>query len=387
MFLRSHRHPQQAAFIELLFDVVFVFAFTRLSERLVEFLDWAGFYENTVLTLALWWVWYRMAWTTNRYDPNRPLIQISVVGTMLASLLMAAALPRAYTDRGLVFASLFVAVQVLRPLWLLVLGGGDRESQLVTTRILFWAGMSAVPWLAGIFTEGTARLAWWSVAVGLDYLGGMLDFPTPGLGRARLRRQAIAAEHMAERYRQFLVIAFGESILVSGIQFSPYGFEPARTTALIVAFTITILLGQIYFYRAGQLLPVAIAKSRSPGRISEFASYSHLIMVLGVGTSAVGDKLMIADPLGDTKPSGILIIFGGPAMFLVGRAMLEYTTFSRISWSRPVGILLLTALAPLTLWMPPLAVGAAVAGVLAAVAISNIFIWRYAPREPAPPTR
>ncbi|MEU8262701.1 low temperature requirement protein A [Micromonospora sp. NPDC048999] len=75
----SREPPSRAGFVELLFDVVLVFAFTRLSDRLVEQLNWCGFYSAMVLTLALWWLWYRMAWTANRYDPTRPMIQVMVI--------------------------------------------------------------------------------------------------------------------------------------------------------------------------------------------------------------------------------------------------------------------------------------------------------------------
>ena len=180
--LRNPQYPQRASFVELLFDVVFVFAFTRLSERVAaDVLDWHGLYGTSLLLLAMWWVWYRMAWTTNRYDPSRPVIQVMVIATMLGSLLMAVALPGAYRDRGAVFASIFVGIQTIRHLWLVLLGG-DKTAQLVSVRILFWAAMSAVPWLAGIFASPETRLLWWTVAIGVDYVGGALDFPTPRLG-------------------------------------------------------------------------------------------------------------------------------------------------------------------------------------------------------------
>jgi low temperature requirement protein LtrA len=223
------------------------------------------------------------------------------------------------------------------------------------------------------------------LAVLIDYAGGLLDFPTPRLGRAGLRGQPIAEEHLTERYRQVLIIAFGESILTSGIQFSPHGFERQRTAALLVAFVITVLLWQIYYYRAGEMLSAAIASARSPASVGDLASYAHLVMVIGVGVSAVGDKLIIAQPFGATEPSWVLVIFGGPALFLVGRAMLDYATFSRVSWSRPIGMLLLAALAAVTGVLPPLLVALSAALVLAGIASSNAITWRLYPREMAPP--
>ncbi|MEV0429719.1 low temperature requirement protein A [Micromonospora sp. NPDC050495] len=380
----SRQPPQRAGFVELLFDVVLVFALTRLSDRLYTELNWRGFYSALVLTLAVWWVWYRMAWTANRYDPTRPMIQVMVLVTMFAALLLAAALPGAFQDRAAVFATVYVAVEVLRHLWL-VLFAGDGYARLVSVRILFWACVSAVPWIVGIFTDQDTRVVLWSVAILIDYAGGLLDFPTPGLGRAGLRGQPIAEEHLTDRYRQVLIIAFGETILTSGIQFSPYGFERERTAALLVAFVTTVLLWQIYYYRAGEMLPAAIASSRSPAYVGDLGAYAHLVMVIGVAVTGVGDKLIIAHPFDGNRVAWTVTILGGPALFLVGRATLDYAAFSRVSWSRPIGIAVLAILAPATVALPPLLVAVAAALVVAGIAVSNVISWRLFPRRMTPP--
>lgn len=380
----SRQPPSRAGFVELLFDVVLVFAFTRLSDRLIDELTWYGFSSALVLTLALWWLWYRMAWTTNRYDPTRPMIQVMVLVTMLGSLLMAAAVPRAFEESGVVFAGVYVAVGILRHLGL-VLFGGDSDPRRVSIRIVFWSCLSGVPWIAGLFAHDGARLYWWTVAVFIDYAGGLLDFPTPRLGRAGLRGQPIAEEHLTERYRQVLIIAFGETILTSGIQFSPYGFQRAQTIGLVVAFLTTVMAWQIYYYRAGELLPVAIASSRAPAYVGDLASYAHLLMVIGITVISVGDKLIISEPFGEIRLSWAMVILGGPALFLVGRAMLDYAAFSRVSWSRPIGLAALAALIPVAHLLPPVLVAASAGGVLVGVATANVISWRLYPRGTAPP--
>ncbi|WP_192579659.1 low temperature requirement protein A [Micromonospora sp. AMSO31t] len=379
----TYRQSQRAGFVELLFDVVFVFAFTRLSDRMVSDLNWRSAYATFVLTLALWWVWYRLVWATNRYDSTRPAIQVLVIGTTLGSLLMAIAVPAAYGDRGLLFAGVYVAIQIVRPLWIILIGT-NKEVRLVSVRAFFWALISAVPWIAGAFTSSGARVALWSLAVSLDYIAGVLDYPTPRLGRAGFRAHPIQEHHLTERYRQLLIIALGETILISGIQISPYGLERDRAAALLVSFAITVLLWQIYFYRAGELLAVAIASAQSPAYVGRLASYAHLIMVTGVGLSAVGDELIISHPLGHTERPWILVIFGGPAVFLLGRALLDYVTFSHVSWSRPIGLLTLAILALVTLPLPPVLVAVAAAAVLTGVATSNVISWRLFPRAPKP---
>jgi low temperature requirement protein LtrA len=384
--LRDPLQSQRVDFFELIFDVVFVFAFTELSQRLYNGLTWYGFYRALVLLLAMWWIWYRLAWTTNRYNPTQPAIRLMVLATMLATLLMSTTLPHTFVNHqlGVVFGSTYVAVEVGRHLWLVLLGG-NRHAQLVSVRVLFWAALSAPLWIAGVFSPAVPRLALWSVAVAVDYAGGMLDFPTPRLGRAGLRGQRVAGAHLVERYQQVLIIAFGETILSSGIEFAPYAFQGGRTAALVVSFAITLLLVRIYIFRAGAMLPQAIAATKAPAYIGELASYAHLTMAAGIIVNAVGDKVVIAHPLVRVDLAGRLVIIGGSALFLVGRAALDYATFSRVSRTRPVGIILLAAAVPATAHLQAVGVAAVTAAVLASIATGNWVSWLRNPREPLPP--
>jgi low temperature requirement protein LtrA len=251
--IRDHRAPQQVGYVELFLDVVYVFVLTRLTAVLVDDLSWRGAYHLLLLFLAVWWVWYRMAWTTNRYNPARPAIQLMIIYVMLGSLLLATAVARAFTEWGLIFASVYVAITVVRYVWLLLLGGGPTERKL-SVSVLFWAFLSAGPWLIGGFQHGWMRAAWWSLALFLDYLGGTLNFPTPLVGRGAQRRHGLAEGHLTDRFRQFLIIALGETALVIGREYRPYGFQRFHTIGVLIAFAIMVLLWQIYFYRAGAML-------------------------------------------------------------------------------------------------------------------------------------
>jgi low temperature requirement protein LtrA len=55
----------------------------------------------------------------------------------------------------------------------------------------------------------------WTVAVVLDFGGLVLGRPTPKLGRSHLSEWAIAGEHLAERYQQFLLITLGVAAVSS----------------------------------------------------------------------------------------------------------------------------------------------------------------------------
>lgn len=211
----------------------------------------------------------------------------------------------------------------------------------------------------------------WTAALAVDYLGLILGWPTPGLGRSRVPAWYIAGEHLAERYQQFILIALGESILLTGLTYSADKLHADRSAAFIVAFPTTVLLWRLYFFRAGHLLTRAVAESARPAKLGFSAIHTHLVMVAGIIAAAVGYELVINHPLGRTDLVWLAVILGGPALFLAGRTRLEYEVFGRVSRSRLIGLLLLAALAPVMVFVAPLAVAMTATLVLAGMAIAD----------------
>jgi low temperature requirement protein LtrA len=385
--LRKPEAPQRATFLELFFDLVFALGLTQLSRGLIQHLTWTGAFQTLMLLLALWWVWGFTAGVTDRFDPQRPPIQLLVVASMLGSLLLAGAVPEAFSQQGPLFAGAYVAINVGRSAFLvLLLRSQGQEVRRLWARHLVWFGVSAVPWIAGAVVHDSARAALWALAVAVDYAVAGLRWPTPGLGRGTVSELSPASEHIAERYRQFFIIALGELIVVPGLAFSGGGFHADRTMALVVSFATTVLLWRIYIYRAGELFGTAVATARDPVGVVLSAVYSHLVMVAGIVVTAVGDELVIAHPFGHTQPAWIAVIFGGPGLFLVGRAIFEYAVFNRVSRNRWIGLLVLTALTPLMLHSPPLIVALAATTVLTGIAAwDTARARRRPPKTPSPP--
>jgi low temperature requirement protein LtrA len=391
--LRKPGQPKRPTFLELFFDLAFIFALTTISHRLVEdftsqrhiVLSEAG--QTLLLLLALLMVWYVTAWITDLYDPQRPEIQLLVVATMFGTLVMAVALPAAFGKRGMVFATAYVAIHIGRGLFLVPALRGH-PAQRRAARVLFWFGISAMPWIAGaLFPESTARGVLWTLALAIDYAGGILLWPAPWQPRPAASDWPIVAEYLAERYRLFFIIALGELILVTGLTFSRGGFEAGRIVAFVVAFATTTLLWRIYIHRAGKLLPEAITAAPDPGRVAQLGSLAHLLMVTGIVAIAVGYELVIEHPSGHLDPAWIAVILGGPALFLAGRATFEHAVFARVSRSRLIGLIVLVAMAPAMVLVPPLPVAVTAALVLAGVAISDVARTRGHPPEPPSPPR
>jgi low temperature requirement protein LtrA len=382
------RRPEQTrtAFLELFFDLVFVLALFLLSQELLKHLSWTGALQTLVLLLAVLLVWFFVVLFTDTFELWHPLIQLLVMSIMFCTLVMAAAVPEAFGRRGLVFAGAYVTVRVGATAAAVLLSRGH-EAQRNALRLLFWASMTTAPWIVGAFLHGWARAALWTTAMVVEYTAIGLGFPTPRLGRGGTRRieVVVSEEHMAERYQLFFIIALGEPILVTGLTFSNGDFGPASSAATLVAFATTALLWRIYIHRAGAMLAVAIAGTHHPRRVAVLTIYAHVIMVAGIVSIAVGDELVIRDPLEHTHLTWNAVILGGPALFLAGRATFEYAVFERVSRSRVIGALTLVAITPAMRPVPALAAATAAALALAGVAIADAVRSPRHPSEPPSP--
>jgi low temperature requirement protein LtrA len=296
-----------------------------------------------------------------------------LIGTMVATLIMAVALPEAFGERGLVFAVAFVAMQVGRTAFAVVGTREDPGLHRNFQRILAWQAASGLLWLAGGLTSGPSRPIFWVAAVTMDSLAPAVGFVTPGLGRSMTRDWNISAEHMAERCKLFLIIALGESILVTGGTFGQLDITPATLAAFVVAFLGSVALWWVYFDLSFDAAEQAFASSSDPGRLGRFAyTYLHIPMVAGIIVTAVGDELVIAHPFGHATPETVATVLGGAALFLAGHLLFKRAVFGDWSISRLTAIAILGVIAIIGRDWAPLALSVVVLVVIAAVSWQDI---------------
>ncbi|MEV0427850.1 low temperature requirement protein A [Micromonospora sp. NPDC050495] len=386
--------PNRATFLELFFDLVFVFALTRISARAFEDLaleggktGWTaltGGGKTLLLFLALWSVWQGTAWTTSRYDPYHTWLQVIVIAALVGSMVMGVAIPRAFSSTGFAFAAAYVLVQVSRPGILLLTLRQLRHRRLMLRMLITYCA-TGVLWLAGALLPTPARVTLWTAALLLEYVAGRFGWPVPGLGRSTVSRWDIHGEHLAERYQQFFLVALGETILIAGVSYSRDAASATRTAAFAAALLTSVLLWRIYVQRAGQILGEAVTRAAHPATIGRSAADTHLVMVLGVASTAIGYELVNEHPTGHNQAGWLTMILGGPALFLAGRARFEYEVFGRVSRSRWIAILVLVVLAPVLRPDPPLVAAVAAPLVLLAVAVADARRARGRPPEPAAP--
>ena len=368
---RGEGATQPTTTVELFFDLVYVFAVTQLSHLILDDLTVGGVARAFFLLLVVWWAWIYTTWMVNWFDPGSPAVRTVLTGAMLASLLMAAALPEALDERGLLFAASYVALQVGRNIAAASLLGKDHRLRDIFERLVVWSAFTGVLWLAGgAFLDGDQRLLLWMPALAIELAAPVAGYWLPGRGRAATTDYDIEAGHFAERCQLFIIIALGESIVVTGAAAADAGLTTTAVLGLVVAFLETAALWWLYFGAAAERSSAAMSTSDDPGRLARDAfTYLQLPIVAGIIATAVGANLIIEEPSDPQHGVGLAMILGGPALFLLGENLFEWRLTSRANAKRLAVVALLVLLVPLGDQVAALLLGAIVTTLLAALVV------------------
>src|SRR6478735_2667463 len=290
-YQRTHDGAEQkTTTLELFYDLVFVFAITQVSHFLLEHLTWEGAGQATLMLLVVWWSWNYTTWVTNELDPESIVVRMLLIGLMLASFLMAVAIPEAFGERALLFAGSYVVIQVGRHTFLtfVAAGAGSVERERAG-RILIWFVAAGTLWIAGALAEGSTRTLLWLIALAIDYAGPICTFYVPGMRKIDPSAWAIETGHFAERFQLFVILALGESIVVTGATATGEALDAARLAAFSVAFLGTAAMWWLYFDYAAAISARRLELAANRTQMARDAyTYLHVVMVAGVIVSAVG---------------------------------------------------------------------------------------------------
>jgi low temperature requirement protein LtrA len=383
---RAGHESGKVAMVELFFDLVFVFAVTQCSHFLLGHLTEAGARELSLMLLAMWWVWIYTSWVTNWLDPERMPVRVCLFVLMLAGLVFSVAIPEAFAERGLQFAAAYVSMQLGRTLFFLWAVRGRSVMTRNFQRIAVWFVLSGTFWLIGAFAEPIARFSWWLLALAIEFLGPLVFYWTPGLGRARTEEWDIDGNHMSERCALFVIIALGESLLVTGATFAELRWNTINVAGFLTAVLGSIAIWWIYFDTGAERARHRITHSSDPGRQARAAyTYMHAFIIAGIIVCAAGDELVLMHPDHATD-AGITAILGGPALYLTGSALFKWVMNDRRAppFSHLAGLALLAVIGwpAYSHMMSALGLSIATTGVLIVVAVWESLALRRAAASP-----
>ena len=211
----------------------------------------------------------------------------------------------------------------------------------------------------------------WALAVDVEYAARpVVGFYTPGLGRSTtVTWRTVEGGHAAERCQLFVIIALGESLLVTGTTFGEIETSVATVSAFVVAFLGSVALWWIYFAHTAEVAREVFVSSEDPGRITRSAYiYFRLPTIAGIIGIAASDELTVAHPGDPGTAASVALTIGGTALFLAEHAFFKWVVFGLLPWSRAVAIAALAGLMPVGFALPTLALSSAAGLIVVALA-------------------
>jgi low temperature requirement protein LtrA len=329
---------QGATFVELFFDLVFVFAITQVTAVLRDNLTATGLVRAVLIFWLVWWAWTQFTWTLNAADTE------------------------VYGPAGWWFALSYIAVRLIGMGGQWWVSSGDVEwSSAVRTWVAFsFVGLAAVAVAAAL--PAPPRTAALAVAVALDVFSAW----RAGSGEWRL-----FPSHFAERHGLFVIIALGESLIAAGVAASALPRDASLAAIAVPAVLATCALWWTYFGWAKDALEDAMHRldSRARGWFGrDVYSLLHFPIIGGVIGHAVAIEKAVEHPNEHLEPAAALALAAGATLFVgcVGLALLR--AHSRVPLFRAITVLALLASYPLLMTWPPTLALTLVAVIVAAVA-------------------
>src|SRR3954462_7669139 len=108
----------------------------------------------------------------------------------------------------------------------------------------------------------------WASALAVEFISPAVRFWIPKYGASSISDWVIEGGHMAERCAGFIIIALGESIVVTGATFADLPWTIEAVGAFGSSFVGAIAMWWIYFHRGAEAGSEQISKSSEPGRLA-----------------------------------------------------------------------------------------------------------------------
>jgi low temperature requirement protein LtrA len=325
--------------LELFFDLVFVFTITQLTSVLVHEPTWTGLLQVALMLGVIYWMYGGYAWLTNSVTLDRVTRRLTLLGGMGGFLIVALAVPGAFSGSGASFGLAYLAVVLVH------LGMFARASRLSVVQafrgLVPFNVTTALMVVIGGVAGGTAQYVLWIAAFALEWISPKL-IDDEGF--------VIEPGHFVERHGLVVIVAIGESVVAVGIGAAGLPVDADLVLTALLGLALSACLWWSYFGvdedAAEHALAAAPIAARPQMAIDAFG-YWHLLILLGVIGVATGLKTATGHAFDPLSGALALALGGGTAVFLLGEALFRRTLAIPAGGRRAVAALLAAATIPL----------------------------------------
>jgi low temperature requirement protein LtrA len=319
---------RKTSYLELFFDLVFVFVFTQVTALILEDTSLRGFARATLVLAMVWWAWSAYTWMTNAIDVENTVTRLIILAAMAAAFFMALAVPHAFGDEAVWFASAYFVVRILNVTLYLWGVRGDPIVLRSFARLAPWFLVAALVALAGGFVDADYRAWVWLASLIIDVVG------TFTIARVEWH---VSPSHFAERFALIVIIALGESIVSIGVATADVDRDATYVASVLVALAGVAALWWAYFDFTATAAERSLrrAKGHARGQLArDVFTFFHFPMVLGIMLYAFAAKKVLEHPLDPLSKAGRWALGLGIAIFLSGFVLARLRAIHRVAWER-----------------------------------------------------
>ena len=331
---------QGATFVELFFDLVFVYAVTQVTGVLAHDLTLPGVGKALVIFWLVWWAWTQFTWSLNQADTEHVSVRLVTLLATGVAFVMALTVPIVEESSGWLFPVAYVVVRAIGIglQWKLAVGDESWTGAVQRWTITSSLGLLAV--LAAVFMAPEYRYAALGVAALFDINAAL----RAGSGDWRL-----FTSHFSERHGLFVIIVLGESLIAAGLGAAGQELTLSVIGVAVIAVLATGGLWWTYFGWAKEAIEAKFAAvTNGIGRFARDAySFAHFPIIAGVIGFAVATEEVIAhasEPLGT---EGLVALVAGVVLFVGGTHLALWRAGADRPLVRPIAMAALVVASPI----------------------------------------
>ncbi|TLG76630.1 low temperature requirement protein A [Culicoidibacter larvae] len=301
---------RKVSWLELFFDLIFVTAVSSVNFYLLTIAEHPQesllyFSEYMLMIIPMWWAWVGQTMYMNRFGEYIKRPQLYMMAQMIFLILMTASFNLDFDQTYYTFIVGYLAIRAITVLEYYISSrncSGSRSATAKRLAQLFTIGI--VISAASLFFSGPLRYI-------IMYLGIGIDILLPLFNKTILKKVPVHFPHLVERFGLFVIITFGEAIVVLVRVLSQNTASIGVFFNVILLFTIVCCMFWSYYTNIENTIDKNMTTS------GQFLLYGHFFIIVSILLFSVGSDLLLDNRLSTFY--FISILYGSVALFFVSK--------------------------------------------------------------------
>jgi len=274
----SSEKIKRANWLELLFDLIFVFAVSKATHILAHAHDGHMGYEQYItfilVMIPIWWAWTGHTLFATRFDTEDTAQKLLTLTQMLAVVFWATFINADFDPNYQGYLLFYVLIRILLIMMYWRATKYNTASIPVAKKLSTGFSVGLVIVLSSLLFESPLRYF-------VMYTGIAIEILTPILSRKVLKSVPVKSHHLPERYGLLTIILLGESVIMLATSLNESQWTELTVGAAISGFFLLSAIWWLYFNLVEKHL---IGQNLNTG---QHVIYGHLFIYSGLSAIAV----------------------------------------------------------------------------------------------------